>query len=70
MAHWQKKEPEFSEMNQAVVKRPGITAAALARQLAVDRSTVLRRLPSMAEAGYLLYEDDEGKLYPFDPNAL
>jgi DNA-binding IclR family transcriptional regulator len=37
--------------------------------LEVDRSTITRRLPSMDEAGFLLYEDDDGGLYPFKAKA-
>lgn len=69
MAHWQKKEPDFAEMHEVIVRQPGIRPAEIAELLAVERSTVTRRLPSMAEAGFLLYEDDKGGLYPFDPEA-
>jgi DNA-binding IclR family transcriptional regulator len=70
MAFWQKKEVDFSEMATALGNQPGLSAAELARLFDVDRSTITRRLPSMDEAGYLLYEDDDGRLYPFDPDEL
>lgn len=69
MAFWQKKEVEFEDMRALIAQQPGISPAELARQLDVDRSTVIRRLPSLNEAGFLLYEDDKGGLYPFDPKA-
>jgi DNA-binding IclR family transcriptional regulator len=70
MAHWGKKEVTFGEMNQVLEQAPGQTASDLARNLGVPCSTVTRRLPSMSEVGYKLYEDDKGRLYPFDPQKL
>lgn len=69
MAFWHKKEVDFEEMQALIKQQPGISAAELARLLDVDRSTITRRLPSLGEAGFLLYEDDNGGLYPFDPKV-
>jgi len=66
MAFWRKKRAEFEEMDQIIREQPGIRPAKLAQQLGVARSTVLRRLPSMEEAGYLYSEDDRGGLWPFN----
>ena len=65
MAFWRKKLSEFEEMDRIIRQKPGIRPAELARRLGVHRSTVLRRLPSMEEAGYLYSEDERGGLYPF-----
>ncbi len=65
MAFWFRKQPDFEAMFEIIQRHPGIRPAELARMLGVSRSTVLRRLPSMEEAGFLLYEDDAGKLWPF-----
>lgn len=65
MAFWQKKKDEFEEMDDLIQTAPGISLAQIARQLDKARSTITRRLPSMEEAGYLYYEDDEGGLWPF-----
>ena len=62
MSFWKKKEVDFADMETAVRQQPGILPAELARMLEVDRSTITRRLPSMDEAGFLLYEDDNGGL--------
>ncbi len=70
MAFWQRKRIAFEEMVRLIEERPGIRQAELARQLGVSRSTIQRRLPSLEEAGYLLYEDDEGRLYPYRPRRL
>ena len=66
MAFWRKKLPEYEETDRIIREHPGITPAQLARRLGVARSTVIRRLPSLEDAGYLYYEDDQGGLWPFD----
>lgn len=65
MPFWKKKEPEFELMDDVIRDRPGIIPAQLAEKLGLSRSTVLRRLPSMEEAGYLYSEDERGGLWPF-----
>lgn len=65
MSHWQKNEEAASKMQQLIEQQPGITAAELARQLGVPKSTVTRRLPGLEEAGVLLSEDKKGGLWPF-----
>lgn len=65
MAFWSKKQKEFEEMDRIVCENPGILPMELAKRLGVACSTVLRRLPSMEEAGYLYSEDDRGGLWPF-----
>ncbi len=69
MAFWQKKTDEFETMHQVIQANPGITPAELARRLQVERSTVLRRLPSLDEAGFFCYEDDGGRLWAFGPHS-
>jgi len=70
MAFWKKKEKEFETVDQIIQENPGISPAELARQLDVERSTITRRLPSLEEAGYLYYEDEEGRLWPFYPDKI
>ena len=65
MSFWFRKQTDYKEMYEIIRKNPGIRPAALARRLGVSRSTVSRRLPSLEEAGYLLYEDKSGGLWPF-----
>jgi Mn-dependent DtxR family transcriptional regulator len=69
MAFWSKKEPEFEEMAELIEEQPGISASDLARRLGVTTSTVTRRLPSLDEAGILLFEDEKGGLWPFGKRA-
>lgn len=65
MAFWRKNDEAFEEMQQLIEQHPGLNATELARLLNVAPSTVLRRLPSMADAGHLLWEDDRGGLWAF-----
>ena len=69
MAPWRKKRGDYAQMDRAIQKHPGMTAADLARELGVARSTVTRRLPSVGEAGYLYSEDEHGGLWPFGPRG-
>ena len=64
MAFWAKKHTDYQAMYELIRQHPGIRPAELAR-LGVSRSTILRRLPSLEEAGFLLYEDGAGGLWPF-----
>lgn len=65
MAFWRKKQPAYETTDRIIRENPGITAARLARELGVARSTVTRRLPGMEESGYLYAEDERGGLWPF-----
>lgn len=66
MAFWRRKvQQEFLDMAAQLDQQPGLTPSELARALGVCRSTVLRRLPSLEEAGILLYEDEHGRLWPY-----
>lgn len=65
MGFWQSKGDEREELDRLIQESPGIRPAELARRLGVSRSTVLRRLPAMEEAGYLYREDERGGLHFF-----
>jgi DNA-binding IclR family transcriptional regulator len=65
MATWQSKRSVREEMDRLIRQNPGIRPAEIARRLGIHRSTVLRRLPGMEEAGYLYSEDKRGGLHPF-----
>jgi len=66
MGTWKTKRAEYAEMDRVIRENPGIRPAGLARLLNLARSTVLRRLPRLEEAGYLYYEDERGGLHPFE----
>lgn len=66
MAFWRRKtHEEFGHMAAIIAQQPGLTAGELARALGVPTSTVTRRLPSLEEAGILLYEDEAGRLWRY-----
>ncbi len=65
MAFWNRRKSEYEGMIEIIEKNSGIRPAELARRLVVSRSTIQRRLPSLDDAGYLLYKDAKGGLYPF-----
>jgi DNA-binding MarR family transcriptional regulator len=62
MAYWKSKQGEREAINRLIRQNPGISPAEIARRLGVARSTVLRQLPSLEEAGYLYSEDGRGGL--------
>jgi DNA-binding Lrp family transcriptional regulator len=66
MSFWRKKEVDFEEVKEVIQQHPGISIRELARRLGVAASTIVRRLPSLNDAGILLSEDDDGGLWPFD----
>ncbi len=68
MAFWSRKQSDFEEMHRIIECTPGINPTKLAKQLNVAPSTIQRRLPSMDESGFMLYEDDQGGLWPFGKN--
>lgn len=50
----------------AVIRaNPGEKPGAIARLLGVHRSEVTRMLPALEAKEYLLFEDDDGGLWPF-----
>lgn len=62
MSYWRKKQAEHEETIQVLIAQPELTTPELAEQLGIARTTIERRLPSLEEAGYLLAEDDDGRL--------
>jgi len=48
---------------QAVQSNPGKRAGYIAQGLGLSRSSVIRSLPALEEAGILLAEDNHGRLF-------
>lgn len=65
MGFWKKKDAELEEMYKIVEAQQGASARGIAEEIGVSPSTVTRSLAGMEEAGYLLSEDDKGRLWPF-----
>jgi DNA-binding IclR family transcriptional regulator len=49
-----------------VAENPGERPGSIACLLGLHRSEVLRSLPALEEKGYLLSEDERGRLWPFE----
>lgn len=62
------EDKKLSEIYQMVQKNPGKKAGFIAKLLGVNRSEVSRSLPALEVKGLLIYEDDEGGLYPHKGN--
>jgi DNA-binding MarR family transcriptional regulator len=61
-----KPQPERLEfIYDKIEEYPGERPGAIARILGWHRSQVTRSLPALEERGYLLSEDDHGRLWPF-----
>uniref|UniRef100_A0A540VD17 MarR family transcriptional regulator n=2 Tax=Litorilinea aerophila TaxID=1204385 RepID=A0A540VD17_9CHLR len=65
MGFWRSRMDTYENVRQLLEERPGLSAREIARHLDVAPSTVTRMLPNLEEAGILLYEDDKGRLWPF-----
>ena len=65
MAFWKRKSSEYETMAQLIEAQPGIRVSEWAEKLGVERSTILRGLPALEEAGILLSEDHKGRLALF-----
>lgn len=61
----QTDQERVQQINDYVQQHPGVRPADIARQLDVPRSSVTRALPALDDAGFLLYEDHRGGLWPF-----
>ncbi len=59
-------DPErLKEVDEFVVRHPGSKPSDIAKGLDIPRSSVMRALPNLEDAGRLLSEDDRGRLWPF-----
>ena len=56
---------DLERLYRAIEEHPGQRAAFFAQLLNWPRSKVTRALPDLEEHGYLLAEDDQGRLFPF-----
>lgn len=62
--------PDLVEFYRLIQEANGITLAELTRQLnGPSYSSVVWALISLEDRGYLLYETDQGVIYPFDPKS-
>ena len=62
------REPQPERLHQiyhSIQNNPGARPGAIARLLGLHRSQVTRSLPALEERGFLLAEDERGRLWPF-----
>ena len=61
-----KANPKKAEaIYRKVEEHPGTRPGLIARLLGVPRSDVTRNLPMLEQRGFLLSEDEKGRLWPF-----
>lgn len=63
-------EKEIAKLRRVIERQPGQKSGTFARKLNWSREKVARRLVTLNDRGVLFYEDDQGRLYPFDPDKL
>jgi len=56
----------LSTLRQAIETHSGERASFFARLLDLPRETISRMLVTLNDNGVLLYEDEQGKLWPFN----
>lgn len=59
----------LAQIYHAIQKQPGKRPGSLARLLGLHRSEVLRALPALESRGWLLSEDEHGRLWPFQKES-
>ena len=62
------RHPDMAQLEgiyRQIKEHPGERPSLIARLLGLHRSEVTRALPSMEGKGFLICEDDHGRLWPF-----
>lgn len=60
---WKRNIPLYKQMFACIKANPGITQAELCRLYGL--AYIGSRLTSLEACGFLLYEDEHGRLYPY-----
>lgn len=58
------EQAKLEKIYEKVEEHPGKKAGFIAKLLGLQRSEVTRSLPALEDKGLLIYEDNEGGLYP------
>lgn len=58
-------DERLKSIYNALEENPGKKAGFIAWLLGLHRSEVTRSLPTLEDKGLLIYEDEDGGLYPF-----
>lgn len=59
-------DEKIKSIYNAVKENPGKRAGFIARLLGLHRSEITRSLPALDDKRLLVYEDEEGRLYPLN----
>ncbi len=62
------KDTRLEGIYRKIEEHPGKRPGFIARILGLNRSEVTRALPAMEKRGFLISEDDKGRLWPFKQN--
>ncbi|MGH2536992.1 MAG: winged helix-turn-helix transcriptional regulator [Candidatus Promineifilaceae bacterium] len=60
-----RRQERLKRIYQTVADNPGARPGRIAQLLSLSRSSVTRALPALERQGYLLSEDEHGRLYPY-----
>ena len=63
-------QKELERLARAIEQRPGKRGGFFARLLGCTREKVSRQLATLNDQNKLYFEDDDGGIYPFDPDNL
>lgn len=63
-------DKEVDQLWNALQKQPGTKSGVFARLFNWSREKVARHLVTLDDQGRLSYEDENGRLYPFNPYDL
>ena len=53
------------EIYEAIKRDPGMTRVELTKKTGVPKGSIESRLASLNSQGYLIYEDNYGRIYPY-----
>lgn len=62
------RQPDLTRLEQiyqAIARHPGSRPGRIARLLGEPRSQITRALPALETYGFLVSEDERGRLWPF-----
>jgi hypothetical protein len=59
--------PNLRTVAKAIIQNPGITVKGITKLTGLPSRRVRGALITLESCGFLISEDDQGRLYPFDP---
>ena len=59
--------PNLRTVAKAIIQNPGITVKGITKLTGLPSRSIRGTLITLESCGFLISEDDQGRLYPFDP---